>query len=94
MKAKKLTSIIAVPIIAGASLLSGCMSNDAFTAKLLEIKYERKAEIATPKEHIPEVSEKIYRKSQVFEENQVTQETVNKLVESPIWKHYQNRDKN
>jgi len=79
---QKVMHLAAIPL-----LTAGCMSNDAFRMSLLEMKYERRAEIATPKEHIPEVSREIYKKSQVYGENKVTQETINNFMQ-----HYKNRN--
>jgi len=86
MKIKNLIAAVTLPVIT----LGGCMSNDAFQMSVLDVKYERKAEIGTPKENIENVSERIYRRSQVYEDSTVPKETVETLA-SPFMKGYQNR---
>lgn len=98
----KLTKIIAGIAIPAVATLSGCMSSGRTRLTLLEIERDDRGSIGIPKEHIPTVSENVYGKSQIYQQIRVpesvvikaidnNQETVNKVIDSPLWQHYKNR---
>ena len=98
----KLTKVVAGIVIPAVASLSGCMSGGVTKISLLEIERDSRTSIGIPKEYIPTVAEKVYGETQIYKQNTITQETVNKaiennqktvnkLVDNPIYRHYQNR---
>ena len=91
MKTNKLARIAGAIAIPAAATLSGCMSDGETSVKLLEINHKRRIAVLTPQKNIDEVSEKIYDKQTKFNDNRITQETSNRILDSAFKNAYQNR---
>ncbi len=87
----KLTRIVAGIVIPTLVTLSGCMTDGVTKITALKIERDSRISIGTPKEYVPIVSEKVYGESQIYERNTLTQETMNEIVNNPIYEYYQNR---
>jgi len=104
MKSNKLTRMMAgivIPVITAVTL-SGCYSSGRGKFVLASYEHDNRGAIFVPKENVDTVSGHIYRQSPIINRNSITQETVNraiksnqntvnKLVDNPIYQHYQNR---
>ncbi len=89
----KISRIAGIGILSVASLLSGCMSNDAVKLSLLDIEYQRRASVGTPKEEISDVSGNVYAPMDTYQQNrfELTQGSTNNLV-NKLRKGYANRN--
>jgi hypothetical protein len=104
MKPNKLTRMIAgivIPVITAVTL-SGCYSSGRGKFVLASYEHDNRGAIFVPKENVDTVSGYIYGQSPINNRTSVTQETMNKTIESnqntvdklvdnPIYRHYQNR---
>lgn len=87
----KLTRILAAVALPAAAILSGCMSDTGFAVDVLKIKIGHQTAIAIPKEAVAETANTVFKKDcQPYDKSEVT----NDFVESPVWKHYKNRNQN
>lgn len=90
MKINKLTSIIAIPILAGAALLSGCSAETGFRVKLLDISAGGQTAIYRKSDNRTETDKEIFKEdSQPYDDSTISNGAIKN---SPLWQHYQNRD--
>ena len=80
----------AVTGLAGLVLMAGgCMSDTGIAIDFLKIKAGNQSAIGTPKEAAASTAEEIFRKdAEPYDKSEIS----NGLVNSPIWKHYKNRE--
>ena len=90
MKTNKLTSIVAIPILAGASLLSGCSGETGFRVKLLDVSAGHQNAIYRKSDNRSKTDKVLFKRdSQPYDDSTISNGAIKN---SPIWRHYQNKD--
>ena len=91
MEKNKLIKIIATPILAGASLLSGCSSDTGFRVKLLDISAGHQSSVYRKADDRSKTDGAMFQEDcQPYDDSTISNGA---LKNSPVWSHYQNRKK-
>jgi len=102
MKSNKFTRVVAGMLVPAVATLGGCYSSGRGKFVLASYEHDNRGALFVPKDNVDIVSGHIYGESAITSRNSITQETVNKamdsnqktvdkLVDNPIYRHYQNR---
>jgi len=87
MKINKLTSIIAIPILAGAALLSGCSGETGFRFKFIDVSAGGQAAVYRKSDNRTETDKEIFKEdSQPYDDSTISNKAIK---ETALWKHYQ-----
>jgi hypothetical protein len=88
---KKQIATLGLVAIASA----GCMSSGTTKISALTIEHQGRQSLATPKENIDSVAGQIYKQSQIYQRNDLNQETINTILgNSAFFKAYENERRN
>ncbi len=90
MKSNKLISIIAIPVLAGAALLSGCSGETGFRFKFIDVSAGGQGAVYRKTDDRGKTDKEIFKEdSQPYDDSTISNGAIKN---SPLWMHYQNRN--